>query len=260
MSRATRIRSALTHAATRASGAHPALRRAVERRGELREQRARATFYAQFLGRGDLAFDIGANMGNRVEVFVRLGARVVAVEPQASCQAALTRRYGDHPGVHLVSAGLGPEVGEHVLYVGSEDTLTTMSPDWIEATQRSGRFAAYSWTEQGSVAVTTLDRLIEEHGTPRFCKIDVEGFEVEVLKGLSRPLQVVSLEFAAEFLDRTTAALTMLSGLGARSFNLSYGESYVLALPRWVDLPTLQAELASLGDPLAFGDVYVRFG
>lgn len=256
MFRETRIQTALTHAVARASGVHPALRRAVDRRGE---QRARAAFYAQFLGRGDLAFDVGANMGNRVDVFVKLGAQVVAVEPQASCQAALTRRYGDHPRVHLVDAGLGPEVGQRVLYVGSEHTLTTMSPDWIDATRRSGRFAAYSWAEQGTVAVTTLDRLIDKYGTPRFCKIDVEGFEVEVLKGLSRPLQVVSLEFAAEFLDRTTQALTMLSRLGARSFNLSHGESYVLALPGWVDFATLQAELASMADPLAFGDVYVRF-
>ena len=252
MSLAAKTRDALIGLAV----SRPPLKRALDRR----QDRSRQRFYGQFLGPGDLAFDIGANMGNRIDAFQRLGATVVAVEPQQTCQAALAARYADHPRVHLVNAGLGPEPGQRVLYVGSEHTLTTMSPDWIDATRRSGRFAEYSWTEQGSVAVTTLDRLIEEHGIPRFCKIDVEGFEVEVLKGLSGPLDVVSLEFAAEFLDRTREALAMLSALGAHAFNLSFGESYVLDRRTWVDAGTIEAQLAALPDPLAFGDVYARFG
>lgn len=256
---AAETKDALLRFADRAAGVHPVLRRQFDRRRHASQHRARKTFYAQFLGPGDLAFDVGANMGNRLAVFEELGATVVAVEPQEACQAVLAERYGNHPRVHLVNAGLGPEAGSRVLYVGSEHTLTTMSPDWIDATQRSGRFSQFSWTEQGSVAITTLDRLIEQHGTPRFCKIDVEGFEVEVLKGLSQPLDVVSLEFAAEFLDRTSAALALLSALGARCFNLSTGESYVLDLDRWVDLDTIEARLAGIADPMAFGDVYARF-
>ena len=258
VSAAHKTRGALLRLASRAADSHPAVRRAVDRRLHSPGHRARKRFYAQFVGPGDLVFDVGANMGNRTDVFQDLGATVVAVEPQAACQQELARRYGEHPRVHLVDAGLGPEPGARVLYVGSEHTLTTMSPDWIDATRRSGRFATYSWTEQGSVPITTLDRLVDEFGTPRFCKIDVEGFEVEVLEGLSRPLQVVSLEFAAEFLDRTRAALAILAALGARRFNLSSGESYALDLAAWVDRETVEAELAGL-PKLAFGDVYARF-
>jgi FkbM family methyltransferase len=256
---ADKTRVALLQLASRAANSHPAVRRAVDQRLRSPGHRARRRFYAQFVGAGDLVYDVGANMGNRTDVFQELGATVVAVEPQATCQRELARRYGDHPRVHLVNAGLGPEPGTRMLYVGSEHTLTTMSPDWIDATQRSGRFASYTWTEQGSVPITTLDRLIDEYGTPHFCKIDVEGFEVEVLKGLSRPLHVVSLEFAAEFFDRTRNALAMLSALGACRFNLSSGESYALDLPHWVDLAAVETELARLPDRLAFGDVYARF-
>jgi FkbM family methyltransferase len=258
VSAADKTRDALIRLASRAADSHPAVRRAVDRRLHSPGHRTRKRFYSQFVGPGDVVFDVGANMGNRTDVFQDLGATVVAVEPQATCQQELARRYGDHPRVHLVDAGLGPEPGTRVLYVGSEHTLTTMSSDWIDATQRSGRFATYSWTEQGSVPITTLDRLIDRYGTPRFCKIDVEGFEVEVLKGLSRPLHVVSLEFAAEFQDRTRTALALLSALGACRFNLSSGESYALDLPAWVDLATVEAELGGLPE-LAFGDVYARF-
>ena len=38
--------------------------------------------YARFLRAGDLAFDIGAHVGDRISSFRRLGARVVALEPQ----------------------------------------------------------------------------------------------------------------------------------------------------------------------------------
>jgi FkbM family methyltransferase len=253
-----KTKGALMALAGRAANSHPAVRRAVDRRLHSPGHSARKRFYAQFVGTGDVVFDVGANMGNRTDVFQELGATVVAVEPQQACQRVLARRYGDHPRVHIVNGGLGPEAGERTLYVGSEHTLTTMSSDWIDATRRSGRFASYSWEEQTVVPITTLDQLIAEHGTPRFCKIDVEGFEVEVLEGLSRPLHVVSLEFAAEFLDRTRAALALLTALGPCRFNLSSGETYALDLPEWIDGPTIEAEMAGLGD-LAFGDVYVRF-
>lgn len=246
--------------ADRVSAYHPVLRHVYDRQLERINHRSRKTFYSQFLGPGDLAFDVGANMGNRLSVFAELGATVVAVEPQATCQIELARRFGDQSHVHLVNAGLGPEPGTRVLYIGSEHTLTTMSPDWIDATRRSGRFSQYSWEEHGSVPVITLDQLIEEYGTPRFCKIDVEGFEVDVLRGLSQPLDTVSLEFSTEVLDRTNMAIELLAALGAKQFNFSQGESYVLDLPTWVDRESISSTLAALPDPLAYGDVYARFG
>jgi FkbM family methyltransferase len=254
-----KTRGTLVRLATRAADSHPGLRRALDRRLSSAGHRARTQFYAQFVAPGDLVFDIGANVGNRTAVFEALGAVVVAVEPQAACQRELARRYGRKERVHLVRAGLGARIGTLDLYVGSAHTLTTMSSDWMEATRRSGRFSGHTWTRQGTVPVTTLDELIREYGRPGFCKIDVEGYEVEVLEGLSQPLGVVSLEFAAEYLNKTKAALELLSTLGAREFNLSLGESYVLHNADWVGAEAIVAALTGLADPLAFGDVYARF-
>ena len=49
-------------------------------------------FYRRFIAPGDLVFDIGAHLGDRLAAFARLGARVVAVEPQPTFAAALRRR------------------------------------------------------------------------------------------------------------------------------------------------------------------------
>jgi hypothetical protein len=105
--------------------------------------------------------------------------------------------------------------------------------------------------------VTTLDALIDRYGTPAFCKIDVEGYEEAVLRGLSRPIPAVSIEFTPEYLDSTERTLTSLVDLGAYRFNYSVGESLVLAEKRWLERDDVLARLRTFG-PRSFGDVYAR--
>ena len=94
-------------------------------------------FYAQFMGPGDLCFDIGAHVGNRLFVWSRLGARVVAVEPQPLCLALLRRWYGRRPDVTLVDAAIGAEQGQGALWISPDTpTVTTLSQSWIESVQQ----------------------------------------------------------------------------------------------------------------------------
>ena len=138
-------------------------------------------------------------------------------------------------------------------------TLTTMSPAWISATTESGRFVDYRWDKKELVSITTLDRLIDGHGAPAFCKIDVEGFELEVLQGLSQPLNVLSFEFAREVLDDTGRCIQRLEEPRAKRFNYSPGASMKLGLSSWVNGGDLDERLRRLSDELAFGDVYALF-
>lgn len=224
------------------------------------EERARIRLYRQFVRKGDLCFDIGANMGNRSEVLLALGAKVVAVEPQAKCADHLRRRFANHLRMSVVQAAVGQREGDAELMVNQDHTLSTLSREWLKAVGTSGRFGPTRWDRREKVPVTTLDSLIGRYGCPTFCKIDIEGYEVEAVSGLSRPIATISFEFAPEFIAHTVQVIERLTKLGNPSFNYSLGETMVLQWSEWQDSRTTCEALQGLPNRSVFGDVYARFG
>src|SRR5829696_4299514 len=140
------------------------------------------SLYARFLKPGDLAFDIGAHVGDRISSFRRLGARVVALEPQPGPARAIRLIHGRDPEVILLQAAAGATEGTLTLHVNSANpTVSTASPDFIRAAEAAGGWEGQVWDEAIAVPCLTLDRLIDDYGRPTFLKIDVEGFEDRVL-------------------------------------------------------------------------------
>jgi len=112
------------------------------------------------------------------------------------------------------------------------------------------------------VEVATLDDLIQRHGEPAFCKIDVEGFELDVLTGLSRPVRALSFEYLPPAHDAALAALDLLERLGAAAggyrYNYSPVETMRLASDHWLDRKQLVG-LLDRARPLGrSGDIYAR--
>jgi FkbM family methyltransferase len=219
-----------------------------------------ANFYSSFIKKDDLCFDIGANVGNYTDVFLRLGATVVAVEPQDHSMGELRRKYRNNKRVILIHKGLDNKVGEQELVICSAHPASSMSKDWISAVKHSGRFPQMSsWDKTKVVPVTTLDMLIEDYGRPTFCKIDVEGYEFNVLQGLSYPIPYISFEFTPEFLDPAKDCIEYLATLGTAVFNYSIGQSMKLALSDWVEPKEMYEILEQLPDKSIFGDIYAKF-
>lgn len=218
----------------------------------------RLNMYSDFVQSGDLVFDIGANEGNRTEIFLSLGAKVVAVEPQAECIAKLEAKFGDK--IDIVKKGLDEQEGKKLLYKSDSSLISSFNKDYIDSV-KDDRFKGANWEAAGELEMTTIDKLIDKYGVPAFCKIDVEGFEQQVLKGLSRPLQSLSYEFVVpENIDNAKQCLSLLMQQGNVECNFSYGESMDLALGAWKSgkdmldyMQTKEFELYS------YGDIYVRF-
>lgn len=205
---------------------------------------------------GDLVFDVGAHRGDKTADFLAQGARVVCVEPQPHRARELRERFADDDRVTVVAMGLAEAPGRLPMQICSQaDVLSTFSREWTQ-----GRFAEYEWDQTVEVEVTTLDALIDAYGVPDLLKIDVEGFEYDVLRGLSRPVPVLSFEFAVEFFAATQKCLAYLRGLGYRQFNLGVGEHTALASDDWLTEQELIQAVASSEDPLLWGDVYAHAG
>jgi FkbM family methyltransferase len=214
--------------------------------------------YAEFVRPGELAFDVGAHVGDRTAAFRALGARVVAVEPQRRLAAVLRLLHGRDKGVALRRCALGPAAGTATLRVNTANpTVATLSTDFLEATRDAPGWEGQRWDAAEETPVETLDRLIAAHGAPAFVKIDVEGHEAEVLAGLSAPVPALSFEIVTAARSAAQAALDRARALGYRRFRLSLGESHTWA-GDWIDGDAMAATLAALPDAANSGDVYCR--
>lgn len=216
-------------------------------------------FYAQFIGPGDVCFDIGAHVGSRLRAWAPLNARIIAVEPQPDCMALLRRWFGQQSRIILIEQAVGAAPGVAELWVSSRTpTVTTLSPTWIEAVCQERGFATVRWNEQVLVTVTTLDELITRYGLPAFCKIDVEGYELDVLKGLSQAIPALSFEYLPACLEAARDCIAQLARLGAYQFNWSVGEAQRLRSDRWLDADAMYARLDRFTPAEGSGDIYAR--
>jgi hypothetical protein len=141
--------------------------------------------------------------------------------------------------------------------LSSASTLSTFSEDFIERT-KSKRFKNYEWNAPIEIRTSTIDNLIENYGIPNFCKIDVEGSEVEVLKGLSYPIPYISIEYTPELKENALTCMNILENVGRYTYKYSEGESLIFSNDTWLTKNDMSEYLYTNIHHIDFGDIYAR--
>ncbi len=225
--------------------------------GSKKHRQAMDAMYSKFLKPGDLAFDIGAHVGDRIGSFRRCGARVVALEPQPGPAKVARWFHRRDPEVKIFEMAAADQKGELTLRINSRNpTVSSASTEFIAAAQDALAWQGQVWDREIKVPTTTINALIAEHGQPAFIKIDVEGFEDIVLEGLGWPIPAISFEFTTIGRDVAQRCLDRVTILGYSRFNVSLGESHIMVFKKPVDLARMSAWLATVPEKANSGDIY----
>jgi FkbM family methyltransferase len=212
--------------------------------------------YGALLPPHAICFDVGANVGQKSEALLRAGAaRVVAFEPNPRVVPELRARCGHWKNWTLVEAALGSAPGFATLYVREFHGQSGLLENW------NGRI-----TGTYNVPVLTLDLAIQCFGRPSFCKIDVEGWELEVLKGLTQPLPLLSFEFALidQDIAKTLACLERLRQFGPGQVNITPAEASTFHFAEWDRLERFlgwfpgDLKRSLPRDRNSYGDIFVK--
>jgi FkbM family methyltransferase len=219
-----------------------------------RKTQKSVAFFSSFLdvhAANNLVYDIGANKGNKVKALLRMGYKVIAVEPEKKALSTLSWRFSKNKNVTIVENGVSDKKAELTIHIaGSRSGLNTLSDKWVnslEKEQENRWHKKHSFKDSYTIEVTTLDDLFSKYGIPYFIKIDVEGYENKVIKGMSRMPAFISFETnLPEFLEETIGCIQHLKSLSDKIvFNYSLSDKLVSG--KWM---TGEEMISIIRDPL----------
>ncbi len=171
-----------------------------------------------------IAFDIGANIGQTVDELLPNYDKIICFEPNPSLVTVIKNKFFNNDKVTIEELGLSDKTETKKFNISNSHVVSTFSEDWIN----NSRFTnVYNWDTSIDVKTTTLDEVIDKYGIPYFIKIDVEGYEYEVLKGLTKLLDntYFAFEWAEEQYEIVNKTVKYLKELGYNNFSYTYQDS-----------------------------------
>ncbi len=223
---------------------------------EKRERGRKALFnlYKNFINNNSLIFDIGANIGEYTKVFHRFG-RVIAIEPQSYLAKLLRQRFYKNNNITIIQKGVAEKEGiEKILINSGNRGISSFRKD----DTYQNKFVGEKADASSEIEMTTLDNLIKDYGLPEFIKIDVEGYESKVLKGLHSKVKLISFEFGTDFLEDLKQCIDLITKIDKNySFNLLLAGKFSFELNKWVNKEKLMKFILNPKSN-SFGEIFCK--
>lgn len=214
-------------------------------------------FYSNFVGKGDLVFDIGPHQGEYSAVFLKMGAKVLAVEPRPTFQNMLNQLFDGNQRFMLHNAAVG---GKANMIPMPEDRITPViaALPYADEQQYWQHVMTSSNTKTIDVQIVTLDELVRLYGLPSFCKINIGGFGAEVIRGLSQPIPVLAVDFASYNLERIAEVIRQLQNVDKYEFNWAKEGAFKLEQTIWMNAKALHSSIAEYRKKRIEGIMFAR--
>jgi FkbM family methyltransferase len=213
----------------------------------------RRKFYSKLIGKGDLCFDIGANIGSKSKLFLSLGAKVIAFEPQSNCSEKLLQLKKKNAKFDFYPFAVGSQNEEKELFLANHSEVATFSKDFVAFFTTETIF----WNATEMVPVKTLDTLIKDFGLPDYCKIDTESYEYEILSKLTHTIPIIEFEFTGRYMEDTLKIIDLLTS-DDTEFNFILNETQNFKLKKWVNSAVIKTILGGLPKHQLHGNLFVK--
>lgn len=169
----------------------------------------------------DLVFDVGAHKGEDTAFYLTKGFRVVAVEANPALCQNLEARFRDEIKMGyltVLNVAIAEYEGEIDFFANDQMSVWgTTRKDFVERNQTIG------FASNGPIKVpcSPLSRLVERCGLPHYCKIDIEGMDLEALRSLANYApRFVSIESTKASWSDLLQEFQTFMDLGYRKFKV----------------------------------------
>ena len=210
------------------------------------EKRKFKTFYSNFIGNSDFAITIGDSNGNISEILLQLGALVLVVEPLPENFVYAEKKLKNYPQTILLHEDIGAFNAQFTYNEAYEKNILPYSSNLTVG------------ADQSVVKIRTVDELIREYGLPAFIKINANGFENEVLKGITVPILLVSVSFYSYLHSKTTENVRRLMTIGDYEFNWILNEDAKFQSKEWLSPKELNTSMSDFGQGRFSGEIFAR--
>jgi len=181
-----------------------------------------------------LMFDVGANRGDAVIAGLNKGYKVIALEPGPRVFKELVSNFIYNTNVIPLKFAVSDSDDSLIeFYECIEDGLSTIERSWL-----TDPSMPYEGKEFRTISATTItiDTLAKIYGSPDLIKIDVEGAEWSVFRGMTKKYGMLTFEWTINTIDEHIKQIDYLKSLGYKKIAPQFIEHHLQEPKEWFNI------------------------